>query len=245
MADSGRGQVLIPWPNRLDHGRYVWDGQSQQVPINEIERSNAIHGLVRFAGWNCIEASAARVEMAHTLWPSPGYPFTLHIQIAYRVDDVGLTVTTTTRNAGTAPAPYGAGQHPYIVPPAGVSVDDCELLVPAKQYLETDHRGLPTAAHPVEGTPVDFTTSRPIGTLELDTAFTDLTPRSPGSGPRPAQRRWASDHALDGRGLPIRADLHRRYIVRASPTQEHRHRADDLPTQRARDRYRCRPALTG
>ena len=48
MAASGRGQVLIPWPNRLDHGRYDWDGQSQQVPINEIERSNAIHGLGSF-----------------------------------------------------------------------------------------------------------------------------------------------------------------------------------------------------
>ena len=101
MAASGRGQVLIPWPNRLDHGRYDWDGQSQQVPINEIERSNAIHGLVRFAGWNCVEATADRVDMAHTLWPSPGYPFTLQIQIAYQVDDVGLTVTTTTRNVGT------------------------------------------------------------------------------------------------------------------------------------------------
>ena len=52
--------------------------------------------------------------------------------------------------------------------------------MPAQQYLETDDRGLPTSAHPVTGSEFDFTTSRPIGPLELDTAFTDLTRDSEG-----------------------------------------------------------------
>ena len=174
MADSGRGQVLIPWPNRLEDGRYEWDGENHQLPINELDASNAIHGLVRFDAFNCISNTDDRVEMSHTLWPRPGYPFTLEIRIAYQIDDLGLTATTTTRNAGSIAAPYGAGQHPYIVPPSGVSVDDCELLVPARCYLETDDRGLPTMTRPVDRTPFDFTSSRKIGPLQLDTAFTDL-----------------------------------------------------------------------
>ena len=204
MADSGRGQVLIPWPNRLDHGRYVWDGQTQQVPINEIERSNAIHGLVRFANWNFVDATDDRVEMTHTLWPSPGYPFTLEIRIAYEIDDDGLTVTTTTRNAGTEPAPYGAGQHPYIIPPGDVSVDECEIVVPAKRYLETDVRGLPTAEQAVATTPFDFTTSRPIETLELDTAFSDLT--------RDAQGRAHVELRGGGQSIRLWMDEGYRYV---------------------------------
>jgi aldose 1-epimerase len=175
MANSGRGQVLIPWPNRLEDGRYEWDGETQQLAINEFERTNAIHGLVRFDGWTCAHATDDRVEMAHTLWPRPGYPFTLELRVTYAIDVAGLTVTTTTRNAGTVPAPYGAGQHPYLLPPANVSVDDCELSVPATRYFETDDRGLPIADRPVKDTPFDFTTSRPIGPLQLDTAFTDFT----------------------------------------------------------------------
>ena len=47
MSSSGRGQVLIPWPNRLQDGSYEFDGQSHQLPLNEPEHRNAIHGLVR------------------------------------------------------------------------------------------------------------------------------------------------------------------------------------------------------
>lgn len=174
MATSGRGQVLVPWPNRLDHGRYAWDGQTHQVPINEVDRSNAIHGLVRFHPWTCIDLTDDRVELAHTLWPSPGYPFTFDLRITYEIDDAGLTVTTTAHNLGNEAAPYGAGQHPYLRPPSGVTVDDCSLAVPAGSYIETDDRGLPSATHAVDGSPFDFRTGRSIGALELDTAFTDL-----------------------------------------------------------------------
>ncbi len=47
MSSSARGQVLIPWPNRLQDGRYEFDGRRHQLPLNEPEQRNAIHGLVR------------------------------------------------------------------------------------------------------------------------------------------------------------------------------------------------------
>jgi aldose 1-epimerase len=31
-SDGGRGQVLIPWPNRLRDGRYEWDGETLFSP---------------------------------------------------------------------------------------------------------------------------------------------------------------------------------------------------------------------
>ena len=38
MSSSGRGQVLIPWPNRLQDGSYEFDGRRYQLPLNEPER---------------------------------------------------------------------------------------------------------------------------------------------------------------------------------------------------------------
>jgi len=47
ICDGGRGQLLVPWPNRLRDGRYTWRGRDLQLALSEPERSNAIHGLAR------------------------------------------------------------------------------------------------------------------------------------------------------------------------------------------------------
>jgi aldose 1-epimerase len=51
MSSSGRGQILIPWPNRLQDGSYEFEGRRHQLPLNEPEHYNAIHGLVRWNAW--------------------------------------------------------------------------------------------------------------------------------------------------------------------------------------------------
>ena len=76
------------------------------------------------------------------------------------------------RNTGTARAPYGVGQHPYLA--VDGSVDNAVLTVPGRTRLLTDDRGNPTGTEPVAGSAHDFTEPRAIGDLVLDTAFTDL-----------------------------------------------------------------------
>src|SRR6266545_1023620 len=51
MSRAGRGQVLLPWPNRVRDGRYEFDGVGYQLALTEPEHSNAIHGLVSWAPW--------------------------------------------------------------------------------------------------------------------------------------------------------------------------------------------------
>src|SRR5690349_22463855 len=81
MSSSGRGQVLIPWPNRLQDGSYEFDGRSHQLPLNEPGNRNAIHGLVRWSTWSVAERQPHRVVMEHVLFPQPGYPFLLRISV--------------------------------------------------------------------------------------------------------------------------------------------------------------------
>src|SRR6202007_127576 len=79
MSSSGRGQVLIPWPNRIQDGSYEFDGRRHQLPLNEPEHLTAIHRLVRWAAWTAAEHEPHRVVMEHVLYPQPGYPFSLGI----------------------------------------------------------------------------------------------------------------------------------------------------------------------
>ena len=172
-STSGRGQVLMPWPNRLEDGSYEFDGQRHQLELTEPERRNAIHGLVRFAPWMVAQREQHRAVVEHRLEPQLGYPFTLDLRIEYSLALSGLHVWTTATNAGAEPCPFGSGAHPYLAV-GGETVDEAVLSVPGRVVLHADERGLPRDAEPVEGTEYDFGLPRAIGSTQLDHAFTDL-----------------------------------------------------------------------
>jgi aldose 1-epimerase len=170
LASSGRGQLLLPWPNRIRDGVYRLDGREHQLPLNEPERRNAIHGLVRWSSWTVADRAADRVVLEHVLHPQPGYPFTLELRVGYSLAGDGLSVSTTATNAGADSCPYGTGAHPYL---AVRAVDEAVLRLPARTVLESDERGIPVSSASVEGT-LDFRTPRPVGSVQLDHCFTDL-----------------------------------------------------------------------
>jgi aldose 1-epimerase len=173
MADGAHGTPLVPWPNRLRDGRYRFDSTEHQVPLTEPEKNNAIHGLLRWRAWRPVDVSANRVEMGIRLHPMPGYPFTLDVWVTYSLGADGLTVSTTATNIGNRTAPYGYGQHPYLSPGTG-AIDDCALRLPAATRILSDDRGLPTGHEPVDDTPFDFRRARKLGSLQIDSAFTNL-----------------------------------------------------------------------
>ncbi|MFI8287876.1 gluconokinase, GntK/IdnK-type [Streptomyces sp. NPDC085614] len=170
---GGRGQLLVPWPNRVGGGRYDFGGRSLQLPLTEVENGNAIHGLLRWTLWKLLARTDDSVLLGTTLCPQPGYPFLLDVRVEYRLAPDGLRTAVQATNTGTEPAPYGVGQHPYLTVGTDL-VDSAVLTVPARYLLRTDDRGLPVGREPVDGTPYDFRAARPIGDLRLDTAFTGL-----------------------------------------------------------------------
>ena len=173
MSSSGRGQVLIPWPNRIQDGRYSFDGQEHQLPLDDVEEQDAIHGLVRWGSWIAGDRAENRVVMEHALHPQPGYPFSVALSIEYELSAAGLRVRTTAVNRGPRPCPYGSGNHPYLALSESL-VDSLTLRIPARTMLHSDERGIPVERLPVAGTDYDFRRPRPIGSTVLDHAFTDL-----------------------------------------------------------------------
>jgi aldose 1-epimerase len=107
MSTSGRGQVLISWPNRMQDGS-TSSRAAGIAAIDDVEEQDAIHGLVRWAGWTVGEREPHRVAMRHLIHPRPGYPFSLAVSVEYALSARGLQVTTTATTVGTATCPSGA-----------------------------------------------------------------------------------------------------------------------------------------
>jgi aldose 1-epimerase len=175
LPPGAAGQLLVPWPNRIDGGRYTVNGTEYQLDLSEPAAGNAIHGLGRWAPWAVVRHDRPAVVLRQVLLGRTGYPFCLEIEVEYHLsDDAGLRVSVTARNLGGQPAPYGTGSHPYLT--AGVpAVDACELTLPVARWLPADGRGIPAGpVQDVAGSPFDFRAARPVGAARLDHAFTGL-----------------------------------------------------------------------
>jgi galactose mutarotase-like enzyme len=190
MCQGGRGQNLIPWPNRLADGCYEFGDRSLQVPLNEPGLRNAIHGLVRWSSWRLADRRPAAVAVEHILHPQPGYPFTLGLRIAYVLGDAGLAVTVTATNLGRERLPYGVGHHPYLTL-GEPTIDTAEIELRATRAVAVDDRKLPTGLVDVAGSEIDFRRRRALGSLRLDVAFTELERDARG-------RAWLEMQTSDG-----------------------------------------------
>ena len=126
--------------------------------------------------------------MEHTLHPQPGYPFSLALE--RRVRAVGGRASGAPPRRPTSGAgrlPVRVRPHPYLT--LGTRTGrPARAAAPGEQRrCASDERGIPTGSEPVDGTEFDFRGRAPIGSTELDNAFTDLERDDDGLRTRPAQ----------------------------------------------------------
>jgi aldose 1-epimerase len=145
VPQGRRGGVLLPWPNRLRHGRWTWGGRDLQLEVSSPETPNAMHGLVSWQTWTVLSAADDAATVGTVVEARPGYPFRLAAALDYVLAPDGLTVTLRVRNIGSVAAPFGAGMHPYLHVGAAEDggVGAAELTVGARTAMEVDG-GLPT-----------------------------------------------------------------------------------------------------
>jgi galactose mutarotase-like enzyme len=230
MRDGAHGAPLIPWPNRLEDGRYSFDGTTYQVPLTEPEKRNAIHGFLLWQPWETTERDPDRLVMKTHLYPRDGYPFTLGIRISYELGPNGLTVATTAENIGDRACSYGHG-HPYLSPGCG-HIDACRLQLSGSTRIVTDsERQLPTGREPVEGTDFDFLAAKPGRGSHRPRVHRSRPRRGrPGVDPPLGPRRGMRG-ALGRWQVRLRRDLYRRHPRPRPRAPGPRDRADDLPAE--------------
>ncbi|GCD21675.1 galactose mutarotase [Cellulomonas algicola] len=196
-APAYSGAVLAPWPNRLTDGEYAFDGTDYEVPVTEHARRTALHGLVAYVAFTASEHTDDRLVLEHTIVPTPGYPWSVHLAVAYTLDDEGLRIEVTAANVDETTAPYGIGFHPWLSP-GDATVDECTLQVDADVHVTVDDRLLPTGTEPVSGT-FDLRTAVPLRGVELDDAWVGVTRDDAGLS-------WIRLGRPDGRTVAMWAD---------------------------------------
>jgi aldose 1-epimerase len=199
---GGRGQQLLPWPNRIRDGRYEFEGKQQQLALTEPARHNASHGLSRYVPWRLLDHQEDAVTQQLVIYPQSGWPGILQAQVTHRLNAGGLIVDVEVVNLGNNAVPFGYGAHPYVTVGEEV-VDEVVLEIPAGRYLAVDDRLLPLDLLSVKGTEFDWRTAHRIDDAVLDTAFTDLT--------RGADGRWEVSLRLEDRCTYVWGDEHMRW----------------------------------
>lgn len=133
---------LFPFPNRIQGGRFEWQGQSYQLPATD-GRGNAIHGFVMDRPWRITTQSAQTVTAEFQLSvDAPGriglWPADFLIEVNYRLERDRLRAAIRIVNTDNKPLPWGLGTHPYFNVPFELNSTSphCQIQVPAKEAWE-------------------------------------------------------------------------------------------------------------
>ncbi len=141
-----KGAKLSPFPNRINKGRYRFDGKDYQLAINFPGEGHSIHGLLYGVPFKEVKRWStqreAGVELSYQ-YPgdAPGYPFEFTINLRFTYMTNKLTCRTLVMNTGPKPMPLGDGWHPYFT--TGSPVDDLSLQFPARHQIDVGSDMIP------------------------------------------------------------------------------------------------------
>lgn len=170
-AAWSKGHFLLPFPNRLDGGRYTFEGKTYQFPINEHEGRHNLHGfpkplMMRLLSQQSIDNHLVTV-LKGSFEGTDYFPFPFDLYLEYALSETGLSITTRLQNCGATPMPIGLGWHPYFQLDTA-TVDELSLQLIACDRVEIDARMMPTG----EKTPFrTFEHQNIIGKTQFDHCF--------------------------------------------------------------------------
>jgi len=176
--------ILFPFPNRIRDGRFSWNSQAYQQPLNDPAGKNSIHGFVCRHSWHVKHFNAkddlatltaefqacADAPQEFKLWPGD-YKLTMR----FLLSPDSLSLSATMHNPGPEPLPAGLGYHPYFRMPFtdDASAGDCTVTVPAESLWQLVDN-LPTGKKTPVDAARDLRQQRPFADLHLDDVLTDL-----------------------------------------------------------------------
>ena len=153
------GSTVGPVANRLRDGKFSIAGESYAISVNEVTRSNLLHGGASGLHQQTFESAHRRddrslemsLKLAHL---EDGFPGDRTITVRYDlVDPLSLQIdffATTSQ-----PTIMNLASHPYFN--LGGALGEHELKVNANAFSEVDDRLLPTGTlHSVLGTTLNF-----------------------------------------------------------------------------------------
>jgi len=126
MANTGwKGDMLIPYANRIHNGSYSLNGKTYYMERNEDRSPYGKEGLHGYLYKHALridsmhsDNQSATLTLAYDFdGTDPGYPFLLSVALTYKLDAHGLSITTKARNRGSEgqPLPFFNSWHSYFL----------------------------------------------------------------------------------------------------------------------------------
>ena len=135
---------LFPFANRVKDGRFVFNSQSYSLEINDLERNNAIHGLIAFEKFEVVSQTDNSVFLVYEYEGNKkGFPFQFKFGVEYTLEKHSLTVRIGVKNTGHKSMPASFGWQPYF----GFDneqIGKMSVELPARRNIDLDERKLPS-----------------------------------------------------------------------------------------------------
>jgi aldose 1-epimerase len=149
--------VLFP-PNRYEDGRFPWNGQTYQLPINEERTGNHLHGFLHKLPWEVEEYGnkgneAAFVRLKLTIDQTSSmyryFPHSFTFWLEYTLSPRGLQQQAIIRNDGEETMPCLLAFHTALNAPfcSTSRPEDYQFQMTIGQRWELNERMLPTGKH--------------------------------------------------------------------------------------------------
>jgi len=170
--DGYKSAFLLPFPNRLNDGKYTYKGQTYQFPINDTKGNNALHGLTDFykMGLKKVELNGenAQATLHHSYnGQNPSYPFPFEFTVIYTLsEENSFECEVRLKNPNDFTIPIGFGWHPYFQ--IGEYAKNLKLELPDCVKVEVDEDMIPTGK---VFDYTDFSASKLLGDTWFDTCF--------------------------------------------------------------------------
>ncbi len=158
------GCIVGRCANRIANGCFQLDGKEYRLATNAGD-SHLHGGRKGFdkAFWHAEAVSPSVKFTYHSSDGEEGYPGNLEVMVTYTLNENNELSIEYSATADK-PTPVNLTNHTYFNLAGSGTILGHELLIASTRYLPVNDALLPTGAiHPVKDTPMDFTTSTPIG----------------------------------------------------------------------------------
>lgn len=137
--------ILFPFAGRIENGQYTYNKKQFQLPINEPERNNALHGFLFDKVFTIVSKNTTEnlgeIVLKYRHNGIDSYPFPFDFFIKYTLQNNSLQVEFKVCNTGNTTMPFGIGWHPYF---ATNNLVESTLQFNAKTEVICNDKMIPT-----------------------------------------------------------------------------------------------------
>ena len=111
--------ILFPFVNRIKDGKYTFNNSKYKLNCNEVDKNNALHGLVYNKTFVCTKNVSTLNYASVTLQYNDygkhlGFPFKFNIELTYTLNKKGIILSVKIANKDKKNFPFSIGWHPYF-----------------------------------------------------------------------------------------------------------------------------------